>query len=272
MAITTIANRKGGVGKTTTALHVAYLCADTKRPVLYVDLDGQRNGTTNLVDKDTPEGGVSATLFSQKCPAPVPSTYKNIDVLAADNELDELSDVLMTEFSDLDNPGFTYTEYIDAYMAAFRNNLRRLSQDYAIVVVDTPPSYGIQLSAAMRSTDYVIAPLMPETYSIDGVHKLLDLIKRTQAEYNPDMEFLGFLLNNVDGRNVEHRRAVEEIRDGFSDLLFPGFIGHRTPIAKTAGTGLPAWANATAGNTKAVSRELKKVICHILKKAVTDHD
>lgn len=271
MPILTIANEKGGPGKTTTALHLAYLAADYGHRVLFVDFDGQANASRNLLGSEqAPEEGTrTVDLYNEHAPTPMAGAYPNIDVLAASPELKSLPHMLMQHFlATQKESDIEFDDFIHAYMDAAGQHLIGMKQSYSLIVVDTPPTHGDLLSTALHCTDYVLSPINTDQYSIDGVSMLLELIQNIQQGYNENMAFLGFLLNRVDTRSREMVGTAEHIIEQLGDLAFPEIVPFRKPIQASAGTGFPTWhtSNIRSGNDRQVAKGYKHILSKILDK------
>lgn len=227
--IYTIANNKGGVGKTALAAHLAFFAGEAGRSVLVIDLDAQANLTGTFVDRDQVlEAPNAAELFAQPSiatPAPITTTTKNVSLLPASPVLQEVDKSSATSL-------FTA-----------RKHLREYGSQYDVVIIDTPPALGLRVLTALAASDRVIAPLLPERYSTDGLNTLLQEINTVRAEMNPQLGETEFVFNLVNSTAKTHSQLIQELRKMFpSDI--PNLYRH-IAVADALSAGRPVWRSAS---------------------------
>lgn len=217
------ANHKGGVGKSTLVCHQAFDLIRRGHRVLVVDLDDQGNSSLTL--QAYAGNTVASSLFEPgaRIPADVPDDG-NILVIPGDAELVKLRDA-----SD---------EVIDHFLYA----LDEVSSHFDYCVIDTPPSAGLFMGAALYAADYVVAPIELEQYSVQGIGRIMDIISTIRAQGNEDVCFMGMLPNRYDPRSPRQRDLLKDIRTEYPDYIIDAPIGIRSAIPEALDEGRPVWA------------------------------
>lgn len=217
------ANHKGGVGKSTLVCHQAFDLSRRGHRVLVVDLDDQGNSSLTLqaYAGDT----VASSLFEPgtSIPTNVPND-ENIRVIQGDARLVKLRDAS--------------EEVVDHFLDA----LDEAASHFDYCVIDTPPSAGLFMGAALYAADYVVAPIELEQYSVHGIGRIMDIISTIRAQGNEDMCFMGMLPNRYDPRSPRQRELLEDIRAEYSDYIIDTPIGIRSAIPEALDEGQPVWA------------------------------
>ena len=247
MAITiAIANQKGGVGKTTTAINVAAaLALDAKRTLL-VDIDPQGN-TTNGVGVD------KASLAT--------SLYHALDGSRLIGEVvcaTELTDLLLVPATK-DLVG-AEIELVAADRREFRlkDALASVTAHYDYVLLDCPPSLGLLTLNALTAADSLLIPIQSEYYALEGLSSILETMRLVQQSFNPTLRLEGIVITMFDSRNRLSHQVVEEIRAHFPDKLFHTIIRRNVRLSESPSYGKPI-AMYDAGSTGAQDyRELAK--------------
>ncbi len=220
--IVTVANHKGGVGKTSLAAHLAFRAADYCR-VLAVDLDAQGNLTATLASRAEASGQPSSDmLFSDEAaPRPMPTSDASIDLLPASARL-------------------TGTDRLNL-SAAFqaRTHLRSLAEAYGLVVIDSAPALGLRLTMALASSQRVVVPLIPESYAVDGVASLLSEAAAIQEHLNPALAPADFVLNLVNRQAAQHARIAHKLDRSFR--LVKPYLHRHVAVAEALSECRPVW-------------------------------
>ena len=124
--------------------------------------------------------------------------------------------------------------------ARLQANIKVLSKFFDVLLIDTPPSLGVIMTAAIVASDYMLSPLEMETYSLQGMKKMVTVISNLRKQ-NPELRFLGMIPNKVDGRKPRHVSNLAAIRQAYPHLVVPFSIGSRDSIAEALGEQIPVW-------------------------------
>lgn len=254
-----LANQKGGVGKTTTALHLAYAAARDGIKVLVIDMDAQGNTSGRLAGKQKladvrNESSVTRTthLFNTELDEIIPLTCeRGIDLIPA-----LVNDV------DL----YTVEEYPLEVVVRPTQHLYRSGIDdlYDLVIVDCPPSFGRLMTAGLILSTHVVIPVQVSGFALDGIVGLTNVIKKVQESANPELEVSGILVNCYNSRSKEHKDSITELRAEIGDIVYKQVIGNRSPIDKAINHSIPVW-ELKSGAAHAASKEMNLAISEIFK-------
>lgn len=262
MPVTSVAIHKGGPGKTTLALHLAYYLAEKRSArtgdlnrVLLIDCDPQGNSTQTLTDENPGEYGTSQLFIDGGTPAlPLSTFFPNISVIGPNAGLRDLEDGL---------PDFENRKR--HYMQVFRSNVRGLLNSFDHIVIDTPPTLGFGMGAPLTGSDFVFSPFEPGPYNLKGLSSLNDRIEEIRGDQNPDLINLGLLINRWNKRNVRQNETVELIRQQPGLLVIPFEITERAPIGKVAFDRSPVWTSKS-GAARVAAKELRGALEYLTKR------
>lgn len=230
MLIVAIANQKGGVGKTTTAINLSSGLAIKGKKTLLVDIDPQANATSGL--------GFDTRAVSKSVYDVLLDTVDIRDGIILKTNIENLS--ILPSTADLVGAEI---ELIGLEKREFRlkNALYKLDTfDY--IIIDCPPSLGILTLNALVSAKSLIVPMQSEYYSLEGLSRLLKTIKMVKRELNPNLDILGILLTMFDGRNNLAKCVYDEIKQHFGDKLFSVVIPRNVKLSEAPSHGLPIFS------------------------------
>jgi len=210
--IIAIANQKGGVGKTTTAINLSAGLAMSGKKVLLIDLDPQANSSIAFLNPD-PSGQSAYEMLTEQELVPEEvirhTRVEGLDLIASRINLAKIESKLLGEFD-----------------APFRlkDRIAPLVGRYEFIVIDTPPTLGLITVNALVASDYVIVPIQPSYFALEGTDDLLDTVEKVRARPNPKLEVLGVLITLHDRRTTLARDILEQIRRVFGEKVFSTVI------------------------------------------------
>jgi len=232
-----IANQKGGVGKTTTAINIATALAATGWNVLLVDLDPQGNASTGLGVTTAERHHSSYDLLIDQVPiaeCAMPTRIPGLDLIPATVDLSG-AEVELVSIEDR-------TGKLRAALQA--------DCGHEICLIDCPPSLGLLTLNALTAADTLLVPLQCEFFALEGLSQLLQTVERVQERFNPDLGILGIVLTMYDRRNRLTDQVADDVRSCLADLVFESVIPRNVRLSEAPSHGLPAliYDHACAGS------------------------
>ncbi|MFV0506208.1 MAG: ParA family protein [Bacteroidales bacterium] len=225
--IVSLANQKGGVGKTTSSVNLSAAIAMLGKKVLLVDADSQANSTSGLgVDSDNVKLSIYNCLLE--------------DVDAKDAILKTNIENLYLLPSHIDLVGAEVelpTLHNGSYV--LREMLNSIREDYDLIFIDCSPSLGMITVNSLTASDTVLIPVQCEYFALEGIGKLLNTIKLVQSELNPNLLIEGFVCTMFDSRTGLSNEVVEEMRTHFEDLCFKTIINRNVKVSEAPSYGMP---------------------------------
>lgn len=226
--IISIANQKGGVGKTTTAINLAASLAALERKVLIVDSDPQANATSGIgIDTRKVQSTIYDCLIDGKDPkaAVLSCEIDNLSIMPSN------IDLVGAEIEMLERPE---REKI------LKNVLSQIRDGYDYILVDCSPSLGLLTVNALTASDSVIIPVQCEYFALEGLGKLLNTIRIIQGNLNKDLEIEGFLLTMYDSRLRLSNQVADEVNKHFQQMVFKTIIQRNVKLSEAPSFGQPA--------------------------------
>jgi chromosome partitioning protein len=223
--IIAIANQKGGVGKTTTAVNLAASLGVLERKVLLIDADPQANATSGLgIDVEQVDSG-TYQLLEHTVPARdliLQTDSPNLDIIPAH------IDLVAIEIELVDQPKREYM---------MRQALKDITDLYDYIIIDCAPSLGLLTLNALTASNSVLIPIQCEYFALEGLGKLLNTIKSVQKIHNPNLDIEGLLLTMYDSRLRLSNQVVEEVNQHFKALTFKTIIQRNVRLSEAPSFG-----------------------------------
>lgn len=224
--IVSLANQKGGVGKTTTAINLGASLAACERSVLLVDLDPQANATSGVGRSKTEEKSMYPVLVDEMpikdviVPTEIPTLFlapSSVDLVGAEVEL---RDAIGRE------------HYL-------RRALESIDGEYDYVLIDSPPSLGLLTINGLTAARSVLVPMQCEYFALEGISQLMTTIERVREAVNPNLEVEGIVLTMFDERVNLSRQVAEEVRRHFADKVYETVIPRNVRLGEAPSFGKP---------------------------------
>ena len=223
-----IANQKGGVGKTTTAINLAASLAALEKKVLIIDADPQANTTSGL--NFSPDNDEKRTLYEVMigelniCDALIQTEVPNLHMIPSHINM------VAVEIEMLD---YENRESI------LKNALAPIRDSYDYIIIDCSPSLGLITVNSLTAADSVMIPVQPEFFALEGLGKLLQTIRLVQNGVNPSLTIEGFVVTMFDGRTKVHTQVLNQLKEHFKDMVFNTIIQRNIRLSEAPSHGKP---------------------------------
>lgn len=225
--IISVANQKGGVGKTTTAVNLASCLAEQGKKVLIVDADPQGNATTGLgIEKETLSGTVYDILVNgMEAKEVIAKTkYFDLDIIASDMSLSG---------AEIELVGISKREF------QLKEALGKVKDSYDFIIIDCPPSLGLVTINSLTATDTVLIPIQCEYYALEGVMQLTNTINLVKKALNPEIDIEGVVMTMFDGRTNLSIQVVDEVKKVFGKKVYRSVIPRNVRLSEAPSFGEP---------------------------------
>ena len=242
--IIAIANQKGGVGKTTTAINLSACLAEAEKKVLTVDLDPQGNTTSGLgVDKNECEKTTYELLIGQSSVEEclMQGILPNLDILPSNVELSG---------AEIELIGIEGKEFI------LKEEISKIRDRYDFILIDCPPSLNMLTVNAMTTADTILVPIQCEYYALEGLSQLIHTINLVKQRLNPSLELEGVVFTMYDSRTNLSLQVVENVKNNLNNAVYKTIIPRNVRLAEAPSHGMPI----TLYNPRSVGAESYRLL------------
>ena len=220
MSVISVANHKGGVGKTTTTVNLAAGLAYAGNKVLMIDLDPQANATCSLGLPKQERSIYQVLMFQDDIQKSIKQLAENIDILP--------SSIHLAGFEKNSEVG---KEFI------LQESLNTIKSQYDYILIDCPPSLGALTVSSLTASDYVIIPLQPEYLALQGMTEFIKILRTVKTRMNMSLELLGIVITQYDKRKVLHQNIMEHAADKYGEMMFDSKIRGNIALAEAQSMG-----------------------------------
>lgn len=222
-----VTNQKGGVGKTTTTVNLAYYLAKSGKRVLLIDLDPQGNATSGLgIDKTNLEKTMSEVLLqeAQMKDTIVQTDHHNLWLAPTTSHLANVEAEIAKA---------------ERKFARLKTAVASVDEDFDLILIDSPPSLSLLTVNGLIAANYILLPVQAEFYALEGLGQLLETMKLVRKGMNPSLELLGVLPTMIDTRTTLSNQVHAEIKKHFADKVFNTTIPRNIRLAEAPSHGVP---------------------------------
>jgi len=248
-----IANQKGGVGKSTLCVHVCYAANEQGLRVLLVDMDKQGSLTLTFPPKKDAKAGLTASaLYNPEPSSEEPEVISPLlSIIRADNALLSIDKAP--------------NEYIKHPARA----LKRFDQGFDLCIIDTPPLLGLRLMASLAASDCVVTPVPVGLYELAGVAELMQTIQVIKKQgFNPKLRHIGILPMRMNTRSKDEVSALASMRSKYGEAILPEIIVERAPVKTAIAKRVPVWLKTRGDGHLKAAREWKSACASILERVL----
>lgn len=239
-----VANQKGGVGKTTTAINLSACLAENEKKVLAIDMDPQGNMTSGLgVDKENVENTIYELLLGE-------AEIKECLQKSVVDGLELIASNINLAAAEIELIGTEEKEFI------FQKALEPIRNDYDFIIIDCPPSLNMLTINAMCAADTVLVPIQCEYYALEGLSQLIHTINLVQERLNPNLEIEGVVFTMYDARTNLSLQVVENVKSNLQQTIYKTIIPRNVRLAEAPSHGMPI----TLYDTKSAGAESYRLL------------
>jgi chromosome partitioning protein len=246
-----IANQKGGVAKTTTAVNLSAWLSLMGQKVLLIDIDPQGNASTGVgVDKEAVESCIYDVVINS-----VP--LKEVIITSPVENLDLVPATIELAGAEIELVGVAEREYV------LKKALAEVKDSYEFIFIDCPPSLGLLTINALTAADSLLIPIQCEYYALEGLGQLLNTFQRVQQNLNKDLVLEGVLLTMFDGRTNLSIQVVDEVKKHFKDKVFRAIVPRNVRLSEAPSHGKPVMVYDRRSKGSEAYQELAKEVLGI---------
>lgn len=245
--IVAVANQKGGVGKTTTAINLSACLALAGVPVLLVDLDPQANATSGLGLSKSRETSIYDVLINER-PVKEVAASSNIP------KLDVLPGNIALAGAEVEMVGLMARERL------LKTALDEVIDDYKFIIIDCPPSLGLLTLNALTAADSIIVPIQCEYFALEGLSQLMNTVTQVKKHLNPQLEIEGVVLTMYDVRTKLSNQVVNEVKKFFKAKVYRSIVPRTIRLGEAPSHGMPVVAYAPSSSGAKAYQSLAKEV------------